>query len=165
MPDINAPVAPDVLSPEPHNPPAGNWQDDDGVVIDGTFEPPAHEPLDYDALIREDIDPDLPQPTRMIVRSVTMTGGDDPVQLLPPDVNRLQCQLKFTATNAACQLHIGSEKTDCYGGYGLTVEYSTAGVLRSTWLTLDAHTGALWVYPEPSVGVFVHNILVVAVTR
>lgn len=168
MTSINPPLEPDVTDPGPAPKLSGDWEDDDGSAIDEQFEAPSHEPLDYDVLIRDDIADALVQPTRLIVRTITLIGGNDPYQILTPDVNRLQLQVKFTATDKGSQLHIGSEKSDVYGTTGLPLMLPAAtGYVFSDWLNLDAHTGALWVYPDPTAGTAgdTFTIWVTAVTR
>lgn len=132
-------------NPHPLGPLAGNHSDDDGLVIDETFEEPMHGPQDVVGVIPEK--EKLPITTRMISRTFTFTSdgttNPDPIQAFGADPNRKELIIRVRENGAAGnRLALGSDKTDVYNGASVL---PTAAVPMPEWRTTQ-HTGAVWLY-------------------
>lgn len=135
MPELNEPVEPDVLSPEPHEPIAGDYADDDAAVIDETLEAPSYPPLEYGG---EPYTTDTLLPvTRLLVRTVVLPVGSDPVQVFPADRLRRNFTIQCSGTGID-GIIIAGNKSDVYG-------LATAMDCRAP-ITIPEYTGAIWVY-------------------
>lgn len=147
-PDLIDPVPPENITTIP---PAltGNTRDDDGLVIDESFEPNP-DALPYEGLASEtaEYERESAAPIGRLL-SVSCTVGTDatpttfqPVQLLPRDPNRKHLRIQFTG-----RVVITSDKVYSAEYAGVAVASSTV----PTVVTLDDYTGALWVYAPPTV--------------
>jgi len=88
---IHDPIQPELTDPLPHDPTAGNPNDDDGVAIDEMFEAAPQGPIEY-GLILPDIKNELPTTTRLITRRVNLfslnDATPDTLMIFPADPNR-----------------------------------------------------------------------------
>src|SRR6478609_9256652 len=134
MTELNVPVIDSVPNPGYQPLSQGNTSDDDGQVIDETFEPMYTGPVSSESysLGLET----TTKTTRILSRTITLdstTALADPVQIMPTDANRLHTRI--VAPKAA--ISITSDKTDVYGAALLPA--------NAMWQN-DYHTGAIWVY-------------------
>lgn len=150
MTELTDSPTPELLDSAVHRRLAGDWNDDDGLALDETFEPPFHGPVVSETLLAAK--EEIKTPTRLLSRTVQVgsPGGVtyDPVQVFPVDLNRIKVIVQ-TDDNVV----IGSEKSDVY---------NNASVLSTTQWSVDNHTGAIWVY---STEANIVNVTVWCVTK
>jgi len=143
---------------------AGNPDDNDGVIFDEAFiansDGATLGPNDVEAITSdEDLDVNGdesgwswesqgPRPTTRIITGTTVLAGTGansatgilgmPIQILPADPNRIH--LRFRTTAGAPDVRWSDELQTCYG----------AGMMSDTDqpVTIDGHTGALWILPK-----------------
>lgn len=170
MSELTPAIEPDLSDPAPLGPLAGNHADDDGQALDDYFEAPSHGPLSYDDLIVPQVDNIAPT-NRILSRNLNMTVGDDPVLILPKDVNRLSLNLYFNCNGSNGSnnvLRFASEKSLVYDGAMVYPVWNSNALAsgRSYVINLDKYTGALWVWPDPvlSIAAVVFSISVWGVT-
>lgn len=83
MNELNEPAMPEELNPTPHPTIAGDWSDDDGQVIDESFEAMDVGPQDYNGVM---VDQQyIPINTRIMSRVIPIGPGMEPIQLFPDD--------------------------------------------------------------------------------
>lgn len=150
--NITEPVTPELTDPVPFSPLAGDWKDDDAQVYDDDFSETQGAPLD-NAMGVPHAAAKIKPTSRLIHRSIpvgTPAGGavSPPIMLLPADPNRKSLTL-FAYADTQKYFTFGSDQGDCFNGNQYPVFVTT--VSRS-WpsLTLDGHTGAVWVYSDSS---------------
>ena len=156
MVNINSPIPPEDLSPNPLAAIAGNHADDDGSALDEYFEPnPDLVGLPYGGPVASETAYEaesLPKIQRILSRSIPIGTIDgniaDPVQVFPADGNRHSLRIVITGD---VEVHIGSDKTDVYGG-AVVSGYATG----PTEYVFDRYTGALWVYSTEAAPVTVN---------
>ena len=152
---ITEPVTPDVLNPSPLGPLSGDWKDDDADAYEADFRPNDPQPAKAYGLPHTKVE--LPPTNRLLVRTVNIgtvgTTVQDPIQLLPADLNRKSLTVQAFAANKPYV--IASSKSDCYSGAQLTTTSPVAN------LVLDGYTGALWAYSSDAATI---PVTVIAVT-
>lgn len=133
-----------------------NLTDDDAQVIDSFFIETDTPPPLKDAI--ETIPtPALfvpPVPTRLLTGyQVLTTAFTDPFMLLATDLNRQQFKLIVTSLAAVPTLEdyvlVADEKSKC--NTGTTSSGTSQRVRTGRELTLDVHTGAIWIMPNPAI--------------
>lgn len=139
---VTNPVDATQADTEPSSPViAGNWLDDDGIVMDD--------------LLRNQSDPPLPSAlpgerfvvpaavaaptTRLLSRNYSYPKtGTDPIMVLPPDANRKRVLIRCDSAVA-----IASDRND------LNADCSNAWICvqSSDGMVIEGHTGAVWIAP------------------
>lgn len=155
-PNLTEPMLSEEISPEPFGPLAGNHADDDGEAMDEILQAPAHEPLSYDDLLKDE--PNAIAPTNRIVsRYMAMASEQQPVQFLPADAGRKTLYIYFTANalnSPNAYLTFGSDKSQTYDGAGIRLYpvWISTGIAkaRSDVLVMEGYTGPVWIKPDES---------------
>lgn len=149
-------IEPENTAPDPYALHQGNTSDDDGRAIDDYFEAPTLAPVEKGSVAY--VKKEIAVPTRMIVRKlyVGTIGGVvyDPVMVFPADLNRKRLIITGVYDNNAF-FSLGSEKSDAQ---------TNGSIYQCIFgpLTIEGHTGALWVYSIASVAV---DLTIISVTE
>lgn len=144
MSELNDPMSPDILDPDPHRPIAGDIADDDGPALDQYFEAGDTLPVEYDTL-PDPYAKDKPrETTRLITRTFSLASPDgivpaDPIMLLPADPNRVRLLISVSSAGAGNGVRVGESKSDVYGAPRLNI---------ADTYDLTGHTGSIWVYND-----------------
>lgn len=154
--ELDSPNPPDLLNPAPHAPLAGDWHDDDAQAYGQDFASAVEGPQERTGIphAKNEVKPT----TRLLSAraSVGTVNGtiQDPVMLLPPDVNRKALQVQVLGQTGELVTIAGS-KTGCFNG----ANWQAAAT--GSILAMDEHTGALWAY---SISAQAIVVTVIAVT-
>lgn len=136
---LSEPAAPEIDAATPPGKLAGDWTDDDPTALEEYFEPAPSGPIDWGDHLQT-ADPSIPQTTRIITYTVTVTGDGtnipDPVMVLPADPNRFRLYVICTTVFG---WQWGSTRSDVYGAPQFAGNGSTTGY------DLSGHTGPLWI--------------------
>jgi hypothetical protein len=129
-------------------------KDDDPAVIDSLVqETNAPADLKYGVEPYHPVPQYKPNPiTRLFTATVLLSGGADPYQLLPEDVNRITCKLSAYSTNATPANITYNDFCLVGDNRGLVSARSNTFLCACHHLQerdLYGHTGALWVIPGP----------------
>lgn len=149
-PTLTKPITDAVTDPSPLGRLAGDWHDDDAQAIDEYFEEADHGPQQYIG-IKPAVEK-IANPTRILNVKTPVGNASvtlyDPVQVFPPDLNRKVCNII-----ADGKFNVGSEKTDVYNGVTFPA---------NTLVTMNGHTGSLWIYSTEN---SVVNVTISVVTQ
>lgn len=159
-----------VLSPT--HVPSGDWQDDDGEVLDSLYqetpEPPSPESLPLS---------NHPQRTaapvafdRLITENRSYSNLLGAVMLLPADPNRKSLRVlrvDSVTTLETSPVFLASSKTAVDGGPSQFGAALLPGVHLSdaAWIVLDGYTGPLWVSGDATAAAYTYHVSVLAVTQ
>jgi hypothetical protein len=120
---------------------AGNWLDDDGIVMDDLYRDNGVPPIakELPTTNHGEVRTAVPVPTRLLSRNYAYNkASGDIIMALPSDANRKRMLIR-----SDYPIVIASERADLSG------ECTTAFLLLTTdtVVLMEGHTGAVWVAP------------------
>lgn len=132
---------------------AGDWGDDDPAVMGAYFEEDMQGPTPAD-LPQTSGEPvvTLPRaPRRLFTRRYALTIEQGPIQILPPDPDRLSVQL-MNETAGTVHAYVAGNRDALSVITGTGVVLPNAALLHSPnqYVEFPGYDGALWVCVDPS---------------
>lgn len=152
MPDnpaLNIPVIDATIAPEPHSPPAGDWQDDDGRALDSYFESGETNAL-LRALVQATQDSiKVPKASRLVARTFTLTTTSSisvpSINALTEDENRTSLVIQTQADATKAGVYIGEQSFAVHDGPDTVGRVTAAFYLSpNAQLVIPDYTGPLW---------------------
>ena len=171
---LNIPIVDDVLpDPQPHEPPAGDWHDDDGQALASYFlhnDPIAIMQRMIKAAVTELAPPvgtmQAPEGNRLILRNYVLTAAQPAIYALPPDPNRLHVKI-LDVSNAGFYFAdtmftpVDDAGTASHQTPAMFVG-SSSGSGNTAAITLDDYTGPLYIASKFATGAVIELVAITA---
>lgn len=163
-----APPGGEGYDPLPHNPPAGDWQDDDGIALDDYFKAAALGPQIY-GMVQALVETLKPTPNNRFIRRrfyFTTASNDQAVMALPADPNRSTLAISVSPVGTNTGVFIHSESFNVRDNADNPGSNTDAFRLEknSAPFVIDNYTGPLWVAGASLDGATIARVDILAVT-
>lgn len=140
--------------PAPHNPPAGDWKDDDGRALDSYFEAMDLQPLI--SYLTKAAANSIKPPTagRLLRQRFSLTVAGFPYSstfIFPPDPNRSLLVIQ-PPLGAALPIYISDGSFTANDILGNTPETPAFHVPGAQQIVIPNYTGAVWAAPAAAAG-------------